>query len=114
MSDVKLHLRRSILIHEENVQNLHLNISVIESIYEPKSRGKEADNIAAPSAESLVLASDPTLQKKVMVWYQRHTFELSYKGVNSLLPLSVDRPFSGDVYILHRELPDAKAGLRVY
>jgi len=115
VSDVKLHLRRSSWIHEDNVQNLHLNISVIESIYEPKSRGKEADNIAAPSAESsLVLASDPTLQKKVMVWYQRHTFELSYNGINSLLPLSVDRPFSGDVYILHRELPNAKAGMRVW
>jgi len=102
-------------MYDDRVQNLQLNISIIESIDETESRGKEADNIAAPNmGSSSALASEPTLRQTVMVWHQNHTFELSYNGVNCLLPLSVDGPFSEDVYILHRELPDAKAGLRVW
>jgi len=55
-------------MYDDNVRNLHQNISIIESIYALQSRGKEADIIGAPNEESSsVLASDPTLRKTVMV-----------------------------------------------
>jgi len=114
VEDSNFRLQRLSRVYDDRVQNLHLNISIIESIDETESRGKEADNIAAPNiGSSSVLASEPTLRQTVMVWHQNHTFELSYNGVNCLLPLSPDRPFSEDVHILHPELPDAKRGLRV-
>ena len=67
VEDSNFRLQRSSRMYDDRVQNLHLNISIIESIYALKSRGKEADNIAAPNAESSsVLASDQTLQTVIV------------------------------------------------
>ena len=67
VKDSNFRLQRSSRMYDDRVQNLHLNISIIESIDETESRGKEADNIAAPNAESSsVLASDQTLQTVIV------------------------------------------------